>query len=643
MNPLCRIARHELDSRIAVSRIEPPAKTNFNAKPLWALSLPQYLVAEVRAMLLTSGGAMTRIILGVNSAYHEPAACLMIDGEIVAMAEEERFNRVRHGKQALIDNSDQLPEHAMTWCLEKGGVTWSDITAIGYSLDPEARFAANRNRTSSREVTPGSWGTEEGEQVFYRHNLKAREKLASRAAQADFYFLSHHLCHAASAFLVSPFEQAGVLVVDGIGEYGSTWLGLGDGGELDELETVLFPHSIGFVWEKMSGFLGLDIYSGPGKVMGYACITDPEGELSGSDHLSTMKEIFQPLAGGTFFVDDDVFRLGTGDFSGLEHRFGPRRNQLVDRYEDASIAAALQEVTSDVMVHLANHLFTTINNGKKQPVTDLCLAGGVALNCVANYELAERTPFERIWIQPAANDAGTALGAAVQLDTRLGASTRPRMDHAYLGPGYTTGEVESALDRHHLHVLRPDNLACEVARRIERGEIIAWFQGRQEVGPRALGNRSIVCDPSRFDTRTRINLRVKYRESFRPFAPSVLPEALDRFFQTPAEMLSTRYMLFALPLQEHKQVQVIPAVVQENGSTGRATSRIHLVEEEHNPLYWQLIEEFKSLTGLPLVLNTSFNIREPIVTTPDQAIATFQRSSMDALAIGPFLVPHPDQ
>jgi carbamoyltransferase len=594
-------------------------------------------------MLVTLGGAMTRIILGVNSAYHEPAACLMIDGEIVAMAEEERFNRVRHGKQALIDNSDELPEAAMTWCLEKGGVSWSDITPIGSSLDPEARFAANRNRSKYDLVTPASWGTEEGEQIFYQHNLKARTELVSQAPQADFHFLSHHLCHAASAFLVSPFERAGILVVDGIGEYGSTWLGLGDGGDLEELETVLFPHSIGFVWEKMSGFLGLDIYSGPGKVMGYACITDPEGELSGCDHLSTMKEIFQPLPGGTFFIDDDVFRLGTSDFSRLEERFGPRRRQLVDRYEDASIAAALQEVTSDVLVHLANHLFTTINNGEERPITDLCLAGGVALNCVANYELAERTPFERIWIQPAANDAGTALGAAVLLDTRLGARSRPRMEHAYLGPGYTASEIEGVLDRHQMSILRPDNLACEVARRIERGEIIAWFQGRQEVGPRALGNRSIVCDPSRFDTRTRINLRVKYRESFRPFAPSVLPAALDRFFQTPAEMLSTRYMLFALPLQEHKQVQMIPAVIQENGSTGRATSRIHLVEEEHNPLYWQLIEEFKSLTGLPLVLNTSFNIREPIVTSPEQALATFLRSSMNALAIGPFLVPHPDR
>jgi carbamoyltransferase len=585
---------------------------------------------------------MTRIILGVNSAYHEPAACLVIDGEIVAMAEEERFNGFRHGKQALIDSSDELPEAAMRWCLEQGGVTWSDITAIGYSLDPEARLAGNRNRKSCGEKVPGSWGTEEGEQTFFQHNLMARESLHARAPQARFHFLSHHLCHAASAFLVSPFERAGILVVDGIGELGSTWLGLGAGSSLVELETVLFPHSIGFVWEKMSCFLGLDIYSGPGKVMGYACITDPRGELWGKDHLSTMHEIFRPLPGGTFLVDDDAFRLGTNDFSGLERRFGPRRHEIVDRYEDASIAAALQEVTGDILVHLANRLHAAINSDQDEPVNDLCLAGGVALNCVANYELAARTPFERIWIQPAANDAGTALGAAVLLATGPGGSARPYMEHAYLGPGYSTPEIEAALKRSGLTAERPESPPREVAQRIERGEIVAWFQGRQEVGPRALGNRSIVCDPSRFDIRTRINNRVKHRESFRPFAPSVLPEAVDRFFQTPAEMLATRYMLFALPLKEHEQVQIIPAVIQENGSTGRATSRIHLVEEEHNPTYWELIKEFKSLTGLPLVLNTSFNIREPIVTTPDQAIATFLRSSMAALAIGPFLVRHPE-
>ncbi len=585
---------------------------------------------------------MANIVLGVNSAYHEPAACLLVDGRIAAMAEEERFNRFRHGKRAGIDNSDELPEQAMAFCLAEGGVEWKDLTAIGYSLEPNGRLAANRKRRDLASATPGGWGTEDGEQTFYRHNLAARDKLLERAPQADFSYLRHHLCHAASAYLVSPFDRAAVLVVDGIGEFDSTWLGLGAGEDLTELETVPYPHSIGFVWEKFSEFLGFDPYSGPGKVMGYAAISDPEGELTGHDYLTTMREIFRPEPGGTFFVKDAAFRFASDDFSGLERFFGPRRHQMVDRYEDASLAAALQTVTNEVMVHLANRLYDRINAGRaREPVTDLCLAGGVALNCVANYELALRTKFERIWIQPAANDAGTALGAAVLLHLQTGGRDRPRQAHAYLGPGYTADQIKNALDEAGLEYETPDNPAAEVAKRIERGEILSWFQGRQEVGPRALGNRSIVCDPTRFDTRTRINAKVKQRESFRPFAPSVLPEAVDRFFVTPAEMLSTRFMLFALPLKDNKQKQVIPAVIQENGSTGIATSRIHLVEAEHNPLYAELISEFGRITTLPIILNTSFNINEPIVTTPQHAIATFGRSSMDALMIGPYLVPRP--
>jgi len=584
---------------------------------------------------------MARIILGVNSAYHEPAACLLVDGLLMAMVEEERFNRFRHGKHALIDNPDQLPEAAIAWCLERAGVGWKDVNAIGYSLDPEARRRLNRGRHAAGEVAPGTWGTEEGEEVFYRHNLAARDKLVERAPQAEFHFLPHHLCHAASAFHVSPFTEAAILVVDGIGEHASTWLGRGAGWELEQIESVPFPHSLGLVWEKMSELLGLDVYSGPGKIMGYAAITDPQGELSGRCHLTTMRDIFHPEPGGAFVVDDRAFRLGTDDFAGLEARFGPRRRAIVDRYEDASIAAALQEVTGDIMVHLAERLYDRVNRGRTHPLLDLCLAGGVALNCVANYELAERSRFRRIWIQPAANDAGTALGAALLLEARLGGGPRPPMEHAFLGPEATLEDIAQVLDEAGLEPQQPDNLAAEVARRIERGEIVAWFQGRQEVGPRALGHRSIVCDPSRFDTRTRINLKVKQRESFRPFAPSVLPPAMDRFFQTPAEMLATRYMLFALPLRERRQAQVIPAVIQENGSTGRATSRVHLVEAGQDPLYAELIGEFERLTGLPLVLNTSFNISEPIVTTARQAVATFLRSSMDALAIGPYLVPHP--
>lgn len=584
---------------------------------------------------------MTVHVLGVNTAYHEPSACLLRDGAIVAMAEEERFNRIRYGKHSRIDNPDQLPELAMAWCLEEGGVTWRDLDAIAYSFDPEARRKGNVGLPDAARVRPGDWGTEEGEEVFYRHNLLARDSLLARAPRAGFHFLPHHLCHAASAFLPAPFEEAAVLVVDGIGELGSTWLGLGKDSTLTELETVAYPHSIGFVWERMSELLGFDAHSGPGKVMGYACITDPAGELTGADHLASMRSIFHEVAGGTFFVDNDAFRFRTDDYTGLERLFGPRRKSVVDRYEEASVAAALQVVTQDVLVHLADRLYDLVNTGRRQPVTSLCLAGGVALNCVANYEIASRTKFREIWVQPMANDAGTALGAAALVHQRLGGTPRVRMEHAFWGPGFREAAMRVELERRGLGFDAPDSLPATVAALLEQGKIVAWFQGRQEVGPRALGHRSILTDPSRFDSRNRLNLKVKVRESFRPFAPSVVSSGMSRFFALPAKLHATRYMLCALPLKERRMAQVIPAVIQENGSTGLATSRIHEVVPGIDPAYTALIEEFRALTGLPMVLNTSFNIGEPIVTTPSEALDTFLRSSMDALALGPFLVHNP--
>jgi len=584
---------------------------------------------------------MTTHILGVNSAYHEPAACLLRDGEIVAQAEEERFNRVRYGKRSRVDNPDDLPEQAMAWCLREGGIGWSDLDSIGYSFEPEARRRLNAGLPDSGRMPAGGWGSPGGEETFYRHNLAARTKLIERAPQAEFHFLPHHLCHAASAFFASPFEEAAVLVLDGIGEFNSTWLGVGGAGGLAELESVPYPHSLGFVWERMSEFLGFDPYSGPGKLMGYACITDPVGETTGTDYLERLRPALHPVSGGGFAVDNEVFRFRTEDFTGLEELFGPRRPAVVDRYEDASIASALQVLTQEIMVHLATRLHALVNPGRAVPITDLCLAGGVALNCVANHEITRHAPFKRLWVQPMANDAGTALGAAAILHQRSGGKGRPRMPHAFWGPGFGTGEISAALTARGLSFSTPNNLPTLVAGRLEEGRICGWFQGRQEVGPRALGHRSILADPSRFDTRSRLNLRVKSRESFRPFAPSVLPHGMARFFETAGELPAARHMLLALPLRERRLAQTVPAVVQENGSTGLATARVHEVDPAVDPLYAAVIREFERKTSLPMVLNTSFNIGEPIVTTPDQALDTFLRSQMQDLVLGPFLVENP--
>jgi carbamoyltransferase len=579
-------------------------------------------------------------ILGVNSAYHESSACLVHDGKIVAAAEEERFNRVKHAKHARVDGAHDLPWRAIDHCLDRAGIRYAEVDHIGYSLDPEMRLQLNLAHPEARHLRPGDFGSTEGEQTFYHSNIEARRLLTERCTRAQFHFLDHHLCHAASAYTVSPFEEAAVLAVDGIGEFHSCWLGVGSGGRLRRLCRIPYPHSLGFLWEKLSVLLGFDEYSGPGKVMGYGCITDPAGELSGKNYLTTMQEIVRTAADGSFFIDNDVMRFRTEDFSELERRFGPRRPAPVDRYEDASIAAALQKVTEDALLELARSLHEQANRGRGpgRQIDALCLAGGVALNCVANDRLLRETPFSRLWIQPAANDAGTAVGAAAYLQCDLLSGPRPRMDNPFCGPSFDEHEIKQALELAGLRPILSRDIAADVARRLDRGQIVAWFQGGQELGPRALGHRSILADPTRFDTRNRINSQVKMRESFRPFAPSVMEEVVGAFFDLPGDAHPADYMLLASPLVDDRLSQVIPAVVQENGSTHRSTARLHRARQDTDPLYHQLIDEFRRLSGVGVVLNTSFNISEPIVTTPAQAIGTFRRSGMDCLAIGPYLV-----
>ncbi|RCK80817.1 MAG: carbamoyl transferase [Candidatus Ozemobacter sibiricus] len=574
---------------------------------------------------------MATTILGINAAYHESAVCLLRDGVILNAVEEERFNRIKHAKHARVDNADELPEQALEWSLRAAGLTPDQIDHIGFSFDPEERLRCNRN-LGEKGIPPGDYGTPEGEETFHRSVYNAAAKLRQRFPKAQFHFLRHHLCHAASTFYPSRHERAAVLAIDGIGEFTTTWMGIGDGHTLKPIHEISYPHSLGFVWEKMSEHLGFDVYGGPGKVMGYACLTDPVGEASGIDYAERFRRIIQ-LTDTGFTVDNSVMRFRTRDFSGLEPLFGPRRPSIVDRYEEASIAAGLQTVTEEVFIHLARLLY------RKTGMEALCLAGGVALNCVANARLLRETPFRALHVMPAANDAGTAVGAACLLWCQvLGNRTRPRLDHAYLGPEYSETEIKAALDQAGLAATRPDDLPREVARLVYDGKIVAWFQGRLEFGPRALGHRSILGDPSRFDMRSRLNHKVKERESFRPFAPSVLPEDIGRHLQTPADLDAAEYMLLALPVVERRDIQRIPAVIQENGTTGHATARPHVVRPAVNPLYHRLLQEMKAISGLGMILNTSFNISEPIVATPEHAINCFQRSKMDALAIGPFLV-----
>jgi len=569
-------------------------------------------------------------VLGINHAYHESSACLIKDGVIVAAVEEERFNRVKHGKPSRVDNAGELPTAAIEYVLATGQVRPEEVEHIGLSLDPQRRLEAFRD-LNEPNLPPGDFGTREGEEVFARQVRSAAEKLRAQFPKAEIHFLSHHLCHAASAFFPSRHERAAVLAIDGIGESCSTWLGLGDGNRLETLTEIPYPHSLGFLWEKMSEHLGFDVYSGPGKLMGYACLTDPVGEHTEVDYAERMRQVLRLTPGG-FEIDNRITRFRTGDFSGLEPLFGPRRREVVDRYEEASIAAGLQTVTEETLLHLARLLHT------KTQAEALCMAGGVALNCVANGRILFETPFKALHVESAANDAGTALGAACLLWCQTLGRPRPRLEHAYLGPEYSEAEIAKALQTAGLKADKPDDIARECARLVHAGKIVAWFQGRLEFGPRALGARSILADPTRFDVRTRLNAKVKERESYRPFAPSVLAEDAGVLLDVPADLDAAEYMLLALPTRDRRSAQRMPAVVQENGSTGRSTSRVHVVRDEVFPVYARLLRELKALSGLGMVLNTSFNISEPIVCSPEHAVRTFGRSKMDALAIGPFLV-----
>ena len=586
------------------------------------------------------------IIIGINSSYHESSAAVVIDGQLVAAAEEERFNRVKHGKLAQVDNADILPWQALAFCLKTAGIRREDINHITYSFDPWVRWKHLRPDVYTTKIRAGDFGTPEGEAAFLRSNLRAKEQLHAYMPYARFHFLSHHLCHAASAFFVSPFREAGILVVDGIAEVASTWAGCGSQQTIENLFEVEYPHSLGFLWEKMCEFLGFDRYDGPGMVMALATTARPRSEHTGIDYRERFQTFVQSLQDGGFCIDPHVLRYRLQDYSGLKTRLGLEPSRHDSPIERAAIAAGLQAVTEDILVHIATHLYRRINTGRDHKITDLCLAGGVALNCVANTEILKRTPWKRIWVQPAAHDAGTALGAALVLwNLELGHRERIEFPDAYWGPEFSEAEYEMALQRAALPFKRPHSLAKKVAALLDEGRIVAWFQGRMEFGPRALGNRSIVADLRRVAMRTILNHKVKDREEFRPFAPSVLESHAARYFdvpflQTGGETTPCHFMLATVPVKT-EAVSSLPAVIQENQSQGQCSSRIHVVSDNVNPAYQELLEEFCTRSGYAAVLNTSFNISEPIVCSPEQAVATFQQSSLDALVLGPYLVERP--
>jgi len=547
-------------------------------------------------------------ILGISGYSHDAAAALLIDGRIVAAAEEERFSRIKH--------DSAYPRRAIAWCLEHAGLSPHDLDLGAFFWQPW-RGAGVPPAQLLRGLTDGTTAFAIRNWAFpaLARNLYPSLAAAHFAARVRrVRFVDHHLAHAASAFFASPFDEAAILTVDRRGELTSTMLAHGAGTTITPLAHVEVPHSLGTLYNVITRYLGFHREGDEGKVMGLA----PYGQPRYLDHFARWVRLIP----NGFQLDTSAIRLPFGP--GLIAALGPpRRPGEPLTAHHADVAASLQAALERVLLHLAGHLHTATGT------TNLCLAGGVALNCVANARLAEEGPFRRVWVQPAANDAGAALGAALWTYHVLYGRPRSwRMPHAYLGPAYGETACRTALDARSLLYHRPPDLPATVSRLIADGGVVGWFQGRMEFGPRALGNRSIVADPRRAEMKDILNARVKHRESFRPFAPAVLEESTAAYFNPSSP---GPYMLFT---HRVTRPDAIPAVTHVDG-----TARIQTVARDTNPAFYDLIASFGEITGVPVLLNTSFNVRgQPIVCTPDQAIDTFLTTGLDALVLGPFFL-----
>jgi len=550
-------------------------------------------------------------ILGFNST-HDASVALVRDGRVAWALEEERLSRRKHHYG--------FPDRALRFVLEAEGIHPGDLEHVAFYWDPYRgllRFGLHFLRGLPRSLhyvgfQPGIW------RDFVRLPALLRRRHGFRGR---FHFVEHHRAHAYSTFCPSPFDRAAVLSVDGTGEWTTTLLARADERGIRPLARVGYPHSIGKVYEAVTQYLGFRPVSDEGKVMGLA----PYG---GPRYLEDFREIVR-CEDGRLQIDTRYFRYPYGapeKFSPrFESRFGPRRDEgeeLNDRHRD--VAFALQKRTEEVLLDLARALHA------RYPVDTLCLVGGVALNCVANGRVLRESPFERVFVQPAAGDAGAALGAALAVHHDVtGELPRGVMPDACLGPDIDEALCESALRGAGLSYSRPADISRACARELASGRIVGWVQGRMEYGPRALGNRSIFADPRDPGMRDHLNERVKHREGFRPFAPAVLAERAPEYF---LDAVESPYMLLSFDVRPEKREE-IPAVVHVDGS-----ARVQTVDRQRNPAFRRLIEAFAEETGVPVVLNTSFNRRgEPIVCTPQDAVRSFLAEEMDRLALGPFL------
>jgi carbamoyltransferase len=587
-------------------------------------------------------------ILGLSFFYHDSAAAIVRDGALVAAAEEERFSRIKH--------DFGYPEKAIAFCLEQAGITAQDLDWVVYYEKPFLKF--ERILTTCVQTFPKSY------EVFRESMITwLADKLWVRSMIADkldipgkkVIAIDHHAAHAASAFYPSPFDEAAVLTVDGVGEWATAAFGTGSGHRLTMTREIRFPHSLGLLYSAFTAYLGFEVNEGEYKVMGMAPYGTPR----------YVDKVWKLITLG----NDGSFRLNMEYFSfhhsarhtynrRFEELFGPSRPPSMHFFTEASgypsyfgpkppdyaelarrnqhyadVAASIQRVTEEVLLHMARALH------KETGQTRLCMAGGVALNSVANGRILRETPFQELYVQPAAGDGGGAVGAALYAQHQL--LGKPRsfvMDHAYWGKSYTEGETVDWLRREgiaHEVMSGQDAMLDRTVEALTGGQVVGWHQGRFEWGPRALGSRSILADARRADMKDIVNTKIKFREPYRPFAPSVAAHAAERYFDLPGAggQYPARFMLLVVPVRaEHHAT--LPAITHVDGS-----GRLQIVVKEHSPLYHALIERFGQATGVPVVLNTSFNLRgEPIVNTPANAFNTFSKSDMDLLVLGNVLV-----
>ena len=572
-------------------------------------------------------------ILGINAYHGDASACLIQDGKLVAAIEEERFLRIKHWAG--------FPSQSIKYCLDVGRINTSDLDHIAVSFNPKANLNKKllftlQNRPSLKSLVDRF--SKQSKSTSIQENIAQACQCNSSDIKAKIHHIEHHTAHLAAEFFVSPFSEATILSNDGMGDFVSTLAAAGQNNNLQYFSRTYYPHSLGFLYNAITLYLGFPAYGDEYKVMGLAPYGEPE-------YLEEMRKIIYPQ-GDSFELNLDYFthhkngiamnwangapKVAPFHSKALEKLLGPARepkSELTQKHRN--IAASLQAVSEEIIYHLINKLY------EKYPSENLCLAGGVAMNSVANGKIAQNTPFKNIYIPVGAADNGTSFGAAFFVWNQI--LKQPRkfvLDHGYWGSEFSETEYLMALQKYNLQseILEQENLLPKVVDALCEGKVVGWFQGRMEFGARALGNRSILADPRREDMRDIINLKIKFRESFRPFAPSILEENVGEYFEINTTVPFMEKVFKILPGKQ----QQIPAVTHVDG-----TGRLQTVSRQTNPLYWDLIKSFADRTGVPLLLNTSFNENEPIVRTPEEAIKCFLRTQMDVVVLGSCYVERP--